>query len=80
MMINGEVLAELETLARHFEIQVLVTEDLETIDTEVAPWLHNIIVDERGRFAIPEVISEDEGWNDYALYEVMTGIREEWCE
>tara|TARA_R110002033_G_scaffold80820_6_gene131834 strand:- start:2061 stop:2303 length:243 start_codon:yes stop_codon:yes gene_type:complete len=80
MMINGEVLAELETLARHFEIQVLVTEDLETIDTEVAPWLHNIIVDERGRFAIPEVISEDEGWNDLWECEVMTDIREELCE
>ena len=79
-MVNDEVLAELETLAHHFEIQVIVTEDVDTIDTEVAPWLHNIIVDERGHFLIPEVISEDKGWNDLWEREVMTDIREEWCE
>ena len=56
-MPNPEILAQLEILADHFDIQVLVTGDLETIDTEVAPWLHNIIVDGRGRFAIPHVIS-----------------------
>jgi len=62
-MVNDEVLAELETLAHHFEIQVLVTENLDTIDTEVAPWLNNIIVDELGRFAIPNVIPEkNDSW------------------
>jgi len=79
-MVNDEILAELEILAHHFEIQVIVTEDVDTIDTEVAPWLHNIIVDERGHFLIPEVISEDKGWNDLWEREVMTDIREEWCE
>ena len=64
-MVNDEVLAELETLAHHFEIQVLVTENLDTIDTEVAPWLNNIIVDELRRFTIPNVISEDEEWKAY---------------
>jgi len=62
-MVDDEVLAELETLAHHFEIQVLVTENLDTIDTEVAPWLNNIIVDELGRFAIPNVIPEkNDSW------------------
>jgi len=62
-MIDDEVLAELETLAHHFEIQVLVTENLDTIDTEVAPWLNNIIVDELRRFTIPNVISEkNDSW------------------
>ena len=62
-MINDEILTELETLAHHFEIQVLVTENLDTIDTEVAPWLNNIIVDELGRFAIPNVIPEkNDSW------------------
>ena len=79
-MVNDEILAELEILAHHFEIQVLVTENVDTIDTEVAPWLHNIIVDERGCFLIPNVISEDKEWNDLWEYEVMTDIREEWCE
>ena len=79
-MVDDEVLAELETLAHHFEIQVLVTENLDTIDTEVAPWLHNIIVDERGCFLIPNVISEDKEWNDLWECEVMTDIRGEWCE
>ena len=79
-MVDDEVLAELETLAHHFEIQVLVTENLDTIDMEVAPWLNNIIVDELGRFAIPNVIPEDEGWNALWECEVMTDIREEWCE
>ena len=79
-MVNDEILAELEILAHHFEIQVIVTEDVDTIDTEVAPWLHNIIVDERGHFLIPEVISEDKGWNDLWEREVMTDIRGEWCE
>ena len=62
-MVDDEVLAELETLAHHFGIQVLVTESLDTIDTEVAPWLNNIIVDELGRFAIPNVIPEkNDSW------------------
>ena len=79
-MVDDEVLAELETLAHHFGIQVLVTESLDTIDTEVAPWLNNIIVDELRRFTIPNVISEDKGWNDLWECEVMTDIRGEWCE
>ena len=59
-MSDPEVLAQLEILADHFDIQVLVTGDLDTIDTEVAPWLYNIIVDGRGRFAIPYAMEEEQ--------------------
>ena len=40
---DEEVLTMLEQLADHFGIQVLVTEDMETIDIDVEPWLDNII-------------------------------------
>jgi hypothetical protein len=50
---DEEVMTYLESLAEHFDRQVLVTEDLETIDMDVAPWLNNIVMDEQGCFAIP---------------------------
>jgi hypothetical protein len=59
-MSDPEVLAQLEILADHFGIQVLVTGDLDTIDTDVAPWLYNIVVDGRGHFLLPITISENE--------------------
>ena len=55
---DEEVITYLENLADHFDIQVLVTEDLETIDMEVLPWLNNIVVDGQGCFAIPNAITE----------------------
>ena len=58
-MSDPEVLAQLEVLADHFDIQVLVTGDLDTIDTDVAPWLYNIVVDGRGHFLLPITISEN---------------------
>ena len=58
-MSDPEVLAQLEILADHFDIRVLVTGDLDTIDTEVAPWLHNIVVDGKGGFLLPYTISEN---------------------
>ena len=62
---DEEVMTYLELLASHFDRQVLVTGDIETIDMESAPWLNNIIVDELRRFTIPNVISEDEEWKAY---------------
>ena len=57
-MVNDEIITELEVLADHFDVQVLITEDLETIDMGVAPWLNNIIVDERGYFAVPHTLTD----------------------
>ena len=68
-MSDPEVLAQLEVLADHFGIRVLVTGDLDTIDTEVVPWLHNIIVDGRGRFAIPYAISHSNDSAEARIWE-----------
>jgi len=57
-MPNEEVMHYLELLAGHFDRQVLVTEDLETIDMDVTPWLNNIVVDEQGSFAIPDSLMD----------------------
>ena len=57
-MPNEEVMTYLELLANHFDRQVLVTEDLETIDIDVTPWLNNIVVDEQGSFAIPNSLMD----------------------
>ena len=65
-MVNDEILAELEILAHHFEIQVLITEDIETLDMEIPPWFGNIIVDEQGCFAIPNVIIDTERFDEWA--------------
>ena len=54
---DEEVLTMLEQWADQFGIQVLVTEDMETIDIEVEPWLDNIIVDAQGCFALPNSLS-----------------------
>jgi len=63
---DGDVITELEILADHFGIQVLVTGDLETIDMEVAPWLNNIVVDGQGCFAIPHSIIDTESFDGWA--------------
>ena len=78
-MNDKEILDQLEILADHFGIQVLVTGDLDAIDTEVAPWLHNIIVDGQGRFAIPYAISHNNDSAKARLWErdMATDIREE---
>tara|TARA_R100001086_G_scaffold176248_1_gene97260 strand:- start:751 stop:933 length:183 start_codon:yes stop_codon:yes gene_type:complete len=57
-MPNEEVMTYLELLANHFDRQVLVTKDLETIDIDVTPWLNNIVVDEQGSFAIPNSLMD----------------------
>tara|TARA_Y100001951_G_C11130603_1_gene178018 strand:- start:328 stop:510 length:183 start_codon:yes stop_codon:yes gene_type:complete len=57
-MPNEEVMHYLELLANHFDRQVLVTKDLETIDIDVTPWLDNIVVDEQGSFAIPNSLMD----------------------
>ena len=55
---DEEVMTYLELLASHFDRQVLVTGDIETIDMESAPWLNNIVVDEQGCFALPNSLME----------------------
>ena len=63
---DKEIITYLENLADHFSIQVLITEDIDTIDIEVSPWLNNIIVDEQGCFAIPNTIIDTESFDEWA--------------
>ena len=66
--IHGEeVLTMLEQLADHFGIQVLVTEDMETIDIEVEPWLDNIIVDAQRCLLLPKSLSTN---SEYIAWEL----------
>ena len=77
-MTDNEVLTQLEILADHFGIRVLVTGDLDTIDTDVTPWLYNIVVDGKGGFAIPHKISENSDSPEARLWERdMMECREE---
>ena len=77
-MSDPEVLDQLEILADHFGIRVLVTGDLDTIDTNVEPWIHNIIVDGRGCFALPHEISENPDASEARLWEsAVMGYQEE---
>ena len=64
-----EVLTGLEQWADQFGIQVLVTEDMETIDIEVEPWLDNIIVDAQGCFALPDSLSTNPKYIAWELEE-----------
>jgi hypothetical protein len=63
---DKEVITYLENLADHFDIQVLVTEDIDTLDMEIPPWFGNIIVDEQGCFTIPNVIIDTERFDEWA--------------
>tara|TARA_R110001583_G_scaffold154165_1_gene305860 strand:- start:14 stop:271 length:258 start_codon:yes stop_codon:yes gene_type:complete len=68
--IHGEeVLTGLEQLADRFGIQVLVTEDVEAIDTEVEPWLDNIIVDAQRCLLLPKSLSTNSKYIAWELEE-----------
>ena len=68
--IHGEeVLTGLEQWADQFGIQVLVTEDVEAIDTEVEPWLDNIIVDAQRCLLLPKSLSTNSKYIAWELEE-----------